>query len=153
MALYQLVYISQATKPFDDESLDALLTQAKENNAKRQITGSLIYNGGLFLQVLEGEQEDIERLFNKIASDPRHFKVRRLYFEPAKRRLFSKWSMNLVDLVFENPNKIQLFYEIIEALDKKSSEDGIPAPLKLLQVFSYSDDKSHEGWISDHANC
>lgn len=93
--LYTLVYISSATDLFSESQLDSLLIKSRENNSKLNITGILVYSEGNFIQAIEGKQEDLDFLFNKISLDPRHKSIFKLYQNPIPERMFSEWSMGL----------------------------------------------------------
>lgn len=92
-ALIMLSYTSIASHLMTHEELIALLKQAREENAKRGITGMLLYMEGCFFQVLEGERETLEALYVKIARDKRHHHVIKLIEEPIDVRGFAAWSM------------------------------------------------------------
>jgi hypothetical protein len=72
MSINQLVYVSQATRKMSPADLAAIQDTAKNNNAPLDVTGSLFYNGGWFLQVLEGPVSTLDELYQKIELDPRH---------------------------------------------------------------------------------
>lgn len=95
--LYQLSYISKNLIVGDKEALEAqiksILSSATKNNLKLGITGALLYSGGYFCQVIEGEEENIEDLFETIQIDDRHTEVTVLNFEKSEERSFSEWSM------------------------------------------------------------
>lgn len=91
--LVTLLYTSNASTAFDDDALDALLTSSRRANAEQGITGMLLYRGGRFVQVLEGERELVLALLDRIRADERHADVRVLIDEPLQRRLFADWSM------------------------------------------------------------
>lgn len=55
--MYQLVYISAAALNFVESDLPALLDKSQRNNAKKQITGMLMYHEGQFFQILEGPED------------------------------------------------------------------------------------------------
>ncbi len=93
MSLSVLVYASRATISFNDEMLKALLEKARENNGARNITGMLLFREGLFVQALEGQEEEIVRLFDKICKDKRHAEVIQIYLKPIQERSFPEWSM------------------------------------------------------------
>ena len=59
MSINQLVYVSQATRKMSPSDLAGIQDTAKNNNAPLDVTGSLFYNGGWFLQVLEGPVETL----------------------------------------------------------------------------------------------
>jgi hypothetical protein len=63
MAMNQLIYISQATRKLTGEELSEIHQTASKNNQKIDVTGSLFYNGGWFLQVLEGPISTLNTLY------------------------------------------------------------------------------------------
>ncbi len=93
MAFSQLVYISAATMPFSEDELQDLLAIARTNNAKLDVSGMLIYHEGAFIQVLEGQEHVVERLFHKIEKDERHANTSILLRTSAEERTFENWSM------------------------------------------------------------
>jgi hypothetical protein len=93
MSLIQLVYISSAVRFMSDEELAELLRVSRENNARLDITGLLLYNDGNLIQALEGPEEAVLKLYEKICQDRRHVGVMTLVKEPIKTRLFPEWSM------------------------------------------------------------
>ena len=93
MSLKQLAYASAAVATFDDESLEALLKLARTNNAARRISGLLLYHQGSFFQILEGEEAQIEALFEHIQKDPRHCNSTVVLRRDIDERNFGDWSM------------------------------------------------------------
>jgi len=91
--LRQLVYISSATRPFEDRELDQLLVAARANNARSGITGVLLYDDQSFLQILEGTRDDVERTLARITRDPRHTSLTVVQDEAVAERDFSAWDM------------------------------------------------------------
>src|SRR5262245_15769712 len=100
MSLITLVYVSSAAAPMNDDQLKALLATSRENNESDRITGMLLYRRELFPQAIEGEDEQIHRLYDRIRRDPRHHSVMCLEVAPIERRIFSNWTMgfNRVDM-------------------------------------------------------
>jgi len=70
--LKSIIYISTKTKNFSEEELGQLVESASQFNAANNITGCLIYNGMNFIQLIEGEAEDIHRCMERISADDRH---------------------------------------------------------------------------------
>ncbi|TYK66141.1 BLUF domain-containing protein [Colwellia echini] len=95
--LYQLSYISKNLVSGDKQALqnqiESILDSASTNNLKLGVTGALLYTGGYFCQVIEGEEENIEELFETIQLDNRHAELTVLNFEKITERNFSQWSM------------------------------------------------------------
>jgi hypothetical protein len=91
--MIQTAYLSSAPIPLTGEDIEHILSASRTNNHRRGITGMLLYLGGNFLQVLEGEREAIEALFDIIERDPRHHRIIRLFTHGITQRDFPDWSM------------------------------------------------------------
>jgi hypothetical protein len=135
MSINQLVYISQAVRKMSLDDLTSIQKIAKTNNEPIDVTGSLFYNGGWFLQVLEGPPATLDKLFHKIEKDPRHKNSRILYNEPANFRTFSRWSMNMTNLEDRQADKYNELVEVIDAA-KTDRKIGAASPaVTLLKIF------------------
>jgi len=99
-SLYRLVYYSRNLIPGEPAEIEAeigsILRSARRNNAPRCVTGALLFNCGVFAQVLEGARHDIENIFERIQRDPRHADVHVLAFEETASRRFPSWSMAFI---------------------------------------------------------
>jgi hypothetical protein len=91
--MIQLIYTSRAAVGFSGERVEELLDQARRANQALGITGILLYDGDLFVQLLEGEAADVDALFDRIKRDQRHAGIQPLIREDIPERQFSNWSM------------------------------------------------------------
>ncbi len=91
--LIRLVYVSRAVRDMPLEKVLSLIAKSRTANKARDITGALLYDRGLFLQILEGPAGEVERLLASISRDHRHKDTRVLMREEIADRLFSNWSM------------------------------------------------------------
>jgi hypothetical protein len=96
--LFHLAYVSQEKQHFAPDALIALLTEAREANALRDVTGILLYREGSFYQVLEGAESDVMSTFRGIERDPRHASVRVLFKGETTTREFADWQMGFLNL-------------------------------------------------------
>lgn len=96
--LIHLIYSSMAVRPFSQEELTRLLTNARFKNDKLGVTGMLLYAEGSFFQVLEGGPDVLDALFATIKNDKRHDKVTVIIREPIARRTFANWTMGYADI-------------------------------------------------------
>ncbi len=101
--LVRLMYASRAVPAVDQEELVAILKTSKVNNPKAGITGVLCFSEGIFIQVLEGGRNAVNRLYNRIATDSRHSDVVLLNYEEIAERRFAGWSMGQVNMARLNP--------------------------------------------------
>ncbi len=90
---YYLVYVSSATVPFSTQDLADLLVVSRNNNSKLDITGILLYKEGNFLQLLEGDENEVKKLYSKIELDVRHGGAIVLTDGFEDERQFPDWSM------------------------------------------------------------
>lgn len=135
MSINQLVYISQAVRKMSPADLSAIQETAKKNNGPLDVTGSLFYNGGWFLQVLEGPASTLDKLYKKIELDPRHKNSRILYNEPANFRTFPRWSMNMTNLNDRQADKYDELVEVLEAAQANRRIGSTSPAVALLKIF------------------
>ena len=67
--MIQLLYISEAAVDLSESELQQILETSRRNNARHNITGFLIYHAPTIFQILEGEEEEVQKLFNVIKKD------------------------------------------------------------------------------------
>ena len=116
--LVRLMYASRAVPSVDQEVLHSILRQSKANNPAQGITGALCLcnNVRVFMQVLEGGRPAVNRLYRRIAADPRHTDVELLGYEEIGERRFAGWSMGQINMSRLNPALI-LKYSTTANLD------------------------------------
>jgi Sensors of blue-light using FAD len=93
MPLIHVMYASAGAADFREHQLPELLRKARAANAKQDITGMLLYIGGSFFQLLEGEAAVVDSVYAKIGLDSRHAKVTQIIREPILERDFTGWTM------------------------------------------------------------
>lgn len=99
MSVDYLVYVSQAARPLAEADLEAILAASHRYNAAHDITGLLVYapnragDRGSFMQLLEGDSAEIERLRARIFADSRHHTKVVLERGSKPARAFADWSM------------------------------------------------------------
>lgn len=101
--MVRLVYVSRSETVSEETQVDAIIRRSKEYNPSHGITGVLCYTGGMFLQVLEGGREAVNRLYTDITRDERHRDVTLLEYAEISVRRFENWTMGRVNLDKVNP--------------------------------------------------
>jgi hypothetical protein len=91
--LYQLMYSSRMRAELSASDLERLLVKARDNNAKRQVTGVLLVVDDVFVQILEGDKPVVIALARFIAGDARHDDLTVILEQPVDARTFTSWSM------------------------------------------------------------
>ena len=122
-SLHKLIYCSLATPDLEPAEIQNIISAAKHNNPRFDITGFLVYGSGIFFQWLEGPKDNVTNLMKLIIEDPWHLNVVVLSQEDEIReRLFPDWDMALVETTE--------FKNVLENALKESSDD------KLKQILS-----------------
>jgi hypothetical protein len=90
---YQIIYSSEATAAMSVSDLERILADARSGNAARGITGALLYVDGVFLQILEGNEDTVRELMRHIAADTRHGAVKVFHEAAVEEPMFGNWRM------------------------------------------------------------
>jgi hypothetical protein len=91
--MHHIIYLSQAALAFSDALLQDLLLQARRHNAEMSVTGILCYGNQQFMQVIEGPEEVVRALYERIKQDPRHYAVTTYADKEIDQRAFAGWGM------------------------------------------------------------
>ena len=91
--MHRLLYISTARAVPDAAMVASILSRSRINNAAVGVTGMLVIGGRRFLQTLEGPEEAVRGVYQRIHNDPRHFAIVELANEPIGERAFAGWAM------------------------------------------------------------
>ena len=102
--LFRLIYVSRALvqppKEGWKQAIEDILTKSRAHNEAAGITGALLFNGIYFAQLLEGREDEIRPLFQRIRRDNRHTEVTSIEEATIQKREFSGWAMAYVDRAF-----------------------------------------------------
>lgn len=104
--LVRYIYASAQTEKFSHADIIALLKIARKNNSALGVSGVLLYDSGSFFQVLEGEPDVLQALYEKITSDKRHKRIVKIIVEPIESRSFSEWTMGYAGVTREQLQSI-----------------------------------------------
>jgi hypothetical protein len=91
--VFYLIYVSHAADGLKSSDLHDILKKAHEVNANLGITGLLLYKNKRFMQLIEGQEDTVRGLYQKILQDPRHRDLIVLQEDTEPERQFPGWSM------------------------------------------------------------
>jgi hypothetical protein len=128
---HQLLYVSNTTRDADPAMLEDILAASRRNNPPLGITGMLLYVDGGFLQVLEGREETLSALLNKIAADKRHWNTQVLLKRTAEP-VFRDWSMGFHRV---EDGDGAMFQISVAAIGGRLTGADQPILLKLMENF------------------
>ena len=130
--IIQTIYASAATHEMEHDELEAILDKARSFNTEHDISGMLIYHAGSFIQILEGPEEAVEPLLDKIEQDSRHHLFKLLFKDEVQERDFEGWSMGFVDTT-GMAKSTEGFVEYEEAFNAALNDKG--RARKVLERF------------------
>ena len=97
MTCMQIAYYSRNTVKGDGRSMLSTLRQvlntSRTNNQRDHLTGFLLFDARWFVQILEGETEQVWTTYRRIELDRRHADLVILAKRDVKTRSFPEWSM------------------------------------------------------------
>ena len=135
MALIQLIYTSTLVADTPDVMADILQTSRRANKS-HNISGMLLCAKGGVLQVLEGEDAVVSKLYRSIESDKRHNNIFLLSKTEVVERQFASWAMGFRRLTETEISKSPIAAEVFNA-DRDEIESRVkPGPvLSMLVLF------------------
>jgi Sensors of blue-light using FAD len=95
MSVHFLLYVSRSLLRLPQElgEVDRIVAVARRENARLAVTGALVFTRAHFAQVLEGDEQAVEALMERIRKDRRHGQVTVVSQGERDARLFPQWSM------------------------------------------------------------
>ena len=136
MDLIQLVYVS-SLQGEDESHIGAILQSCAERNVKNGITGMLLYYRGGLMQVLEGEDLQVQETYGRICADTRHRDILTLSSSEIPGRHFENWSMGykyVAPTAVAKFPKYAPFFNFRTDADKIKGDPGLA--LEMLTMFA-----------------
>jgi Sensors of blue-light using FAD. len=136
--LIHIVYVSFSRNQLSELELDELLSEIRPKNLATGITGLLLYNDEIFIQVIEGETDTIRRLYDILQKDKRHTNIVKILEERIDQRSFPNWSMGYQKLSKEDSKDLPGFTDVMSSNDiretlKQSSQAIVDLIVKFMK--------------------
>lgn len=129
--IHTICYVSKADPNLTEEEINEIFKLTEDTNRAHNISGILLHSLGNFFQVLEGEEEYIEELYeNKILKDPRHSNVFEVYRRNIAQPVFSNYLSN-----FQAITTSSQLDKIRNYLEKNKSISTSEKLTRLLRPF------------------
>lgn len=133
----QLVYVSGSAPFFTAADLDAILAVSRRRNVAEGVTGVLLFHDGNFFQVLEGEPQAVQAVYDRILKDRRHSRVITLLDRHTERRGFADWSMGFLGYSELAPGARDAFLGLRRAVaDERVRKDAFRGDETLAALAS-----------------
>jgi len=109
--MHYIIYLSTGIKWFSEAELAEILTASNKNNRRDNITGLLLYNDGNFIQLLEGDEADVQHTFQRISTDQRHKSITPIASGKLKKRNFPEWAMGFRSIYANDIQQLEGIYK------------------------------------------
>lgn len=73
--VYQIIYTSRVRASIDERVTAQIAEDASEWNESQNVTGMLIHSGNMIVQILEGDEDAVQNIYQNVCRDTRHFDV------------------------------------------------------------------------------
>ena len=132
--IYYIIYTSVPSGEVSQKVVDEITDKSIAWNTDHGITGMLLCMENQFLQLLEGDENDVNEIFEKIRQDPRHQNVSVRIRGYSDDRVFSEWSMGSWMLSNENLNELSALEDL-----KNPLADPVNTSLQSKKYFMMMD--------------
>lgn len=128
--MHMIAYISHYSGNDNqvDKTLKDIVATSKENNPKQGITGVLLFDRDRFVQVIEGEQDELYELLHRLKADSRHKSINVFFDDPIDHQEFTDWNMD----VFEFEGSSHLNDQLIENFRQIYMETFKPSAVQVV---------------------
>lgn len=132
-----IVYFSTWNQQYPQEDLATLLAQSRQNNLERGITGVTLYVRGNIIQVLEGEPQAVQGLYERICQDERHQNLTKVLDRAIGERLFVSYWMGYETITEEQLAEIRQVVDL-DTPFQAAEPVAMPAILTTIRAFYQS---------------
>lgn len=132
---FYTIYTSTPTDQVTFKTLKEITDASQRNNPEKGITGILLSIENKYLQYLEGPEEEVNKLFEKIWKDPRHKNVTKWVNGFSNERVFKDWSMGSWMLTNKELTQLPALADLKNFLD-----DPINSELQSKKFISMMND-------------
>lgn len=133
-SLHQIMYISTASAEMTDDALLDILSGSQKRNRARGITGLLLHSDGNIIQVMEGPENAVKKLYQTISQDKRHRGVTLMSSQAIEKRDFPEYKMGFKRTISTDYDAE--FPGFTDVVEKRSINEAQLAGLsKLVAAF------------------
>jgi len=130
----QILYASTASHAMTETELLELLKQARKRNKANDVTGIMLYHKGYFVQLLEGDADAVDTIYQSISKDKRHHNVNLIGSYDIQERSFGEWNMGFKEISRQNIESIDGFSDIF--LKQNGKSELLKRPTILVEMLA-----------------
>lgn len=135
--------LDHTSRAFDD-SIAAIKNVSADGNRRFDITGFLFFFDGKFVQVIEGDFDNVANLYKCIRRDDRHEGCRVVEFCEVPQRHFGPWVLaNSMDFIRDNSAELHVRMKFLNKFIGDNNHTSIKIRDLLLSLAQELQKKSH----------
>lgn len=123
----RILYVSTSRGPLGKATVIDILERSRRNNRRDGLTGLLVVGGQRFLQVIEGPSAALDRAYERIKADPRHFALVQIERKAIAERAFESWDMGYTEASIGHGATLS---SMVEGLTQCVEDPGLRAHLR-----------------------
>ena len=129
---YAVSYVSTCAPNLSKVDISELFEQTTQFNNHENITGFLIYSNDNFFQFIEGEKEDITKLYSRIENDIRHQNLIKFIEKPVSGLCPEGYICDSKEIDSDyDESKIKVFHNYLTVLDPPARK----AALRIMETI------------------
>ena len=132
--LRRIAWSSTLAPSFSAARLNEIIAPARRNNERLHISGMLVFTGSHFLGLHEGDERDLDRLWQSLEADVRHCELTRIGEELCAKRWFPKWVMGY-SADIDVDKQIEAFRALQTLMAGGAKPSRPPAPSTWTQII------------------
>lgn len=133
--MFQIIYVSSATSQMSENDLIDLLSQCRTRNQAMGISGVLLYSEGNFIQVIEGTEDKLNAVYQRILEDERHTGSIIISKKKITERTFCEWSMGFKTVSKETTKNLDGYTDF---LNQNIPVSQMPRPSNTVMTMLYN---------------
>jgi len=129
-------YVSTFNSGFSLQEVEGLFNFVSKRNLQMGLTGVLLFSDNCFFQVLEGDFNVIENLFERIKEDTRHYNIIKIIDDENHERIFDEYFFGFLTVTsLEDRKWMEFFLENYFNVESRNHKVILGLMKKFLKRF------------------
>ena len=131
--IYSLAYVSYAADNLTQEQINQVFNFTVNWNIDHKISGFLVHNNRNFVQLLEGDKNEIKDLFSRIAIDKRHKDIFLILEQEMPQRAFDGYKSGFLISDSRLHTELKDYLDYLKLLEDPQIDKTISAIEEILK--------------------
>ena len=133
--IYSIAYVSSASNYLCQADLTKVFDYTVDWNISHNISGFLVHHNGNFIQLLEGEKEELTDLFSRIRVDSRHHDLIILLKQDLAQKSFDDYQCGFLISDSKLHTELKEYFKYLKLLEDPQINKTIGTIEQILNVM------------------